>query len=756
MKKIYGILWLLLLIPVLAGCNDDLFLSGGMSLDGDVPVMFTFEEPSDGLDTRGTEGYKKYFEENDVIHVQGIFTSETGETATAYGAMQLKSRKWVPIPGSTLYWPFDAKSGHFKAFYVFNSDNMLTRGESTPAVNLSDVEDNKDPLEAVSIEMLYGHAVNMQFTHALTYLTLERLEENVSDYFWMVCPGAEPIKNNYQLTLDRTGDLHLEFISKGDPYIGDLAYISRKAEPMIDEAGQPVKGEDGQGYSMVSYYLAPGAYNYFDLRTNSNYPFMSFLNSLKEPLQANHPYTLNVVNAKGASNTFETHVDWDEESSGYKVNVKDFLQAVANGTDYIITTDTGEQEPIIRRVNGILVLQRNVDFDFYKDCGIEQLGFSANVPSATVFDGNLHYIENIGYPVFRFNYGTIQNLGLRNMKAEVTAYEGSAPNDYADDLSNIGGLCQWNRSEGKIQNIRIENFDLKVNIQAEDPRTGKTANENFSIGALCGSNWNSISDIALKGKFDITVQAAGATGTYYSYVDANINIGGIVGSHSYYLSNVSAQAGLKEADNPIFTITNLCRGRDEWGSGVFCIGGAVGLSTGYEISQISIPSLTVNATSSDGYQQYTGGIAGRLRGDNGLVSNCTVEGSLTCGSVSQFTDVNANPYSYMGGIAGNVRKYTVSNCRAVCSVDSRTSPIESGVTYATGGAFGRLQEGAVIISNTAWGSTLLGPAGGYIGNFAGIANTAYDWTTVLAPDGNTCRPLVAEPIGTYLDDTSTE
>ena len=109
----------------------------------------------------------------------------------------------------------------------------------------------------------------------------------------------------------------------------------------------------------------------------------------------------------------------------------------------------------------------------------------------------------------------------------------------------------------------------------------------------------------------------------------------------------------------------------------------------------------------------------------------------------------------MGGIAGNVRNYIVSNCRAVCSVDSRTTSIDQSATYATGGAFGRIQAGAELLSNTAYGSVLKGPDGGKIGNFAGIANTAYPWS-VLEAAGNTFNKIVADPIGDLLDDTSTE
>ena len=735
-KKLFYILLFILPVVGLGSCNDDDLLEGTMSMEGDVPVMFSFEEPVDGLSTRGTDEYKQLFEENDVIHVQGTFKSKTGETGTAYGAMILKGRKWVPIEGSTLYWPYDAVSGTFKAYYVYNSDYTLNKGESTLPVNLSDVLDYQDPLEAVSDELLYGFAVNMQFTHACTYLTIEKMEPNVTDYYWMVFPGDKKIKNAYQLSLSRSGELTLDFISVEDPAENNLVYISRRSESMVDET-------DGQAYSMASFYLAPGDYYYFDLRTNSNFPFMSFLNSLTAPLEANHPYTLNVVNAKGANFVTDTELDWDDTGEPWQVDVKEFLKAANEGREY---SENDGSVPILKKVNGSLVLVRNLDFNFFDDYNYDEWGFFPDL--STPFDGNLHYIENLGHPLFRFNYSTIQNLGLKTMRSTVVSYEGPADNNYAEDASRVGGLCMWNRSSGNIHNVRLENFDITVRVQASDPQvTG--SNETFNVGSLCGENLGTISDVALKGDFNLTVEPYG--GSEYPYLDATVYIGGIVGNLAVSMTNVGPQLG----DDFKIKIINNSYGNPNWGSGVFCVGGAIGNSTANEISQVVINDVKIIGTASDGYQQYTGGLAGRLRGNGGTISNCTVQGSLTCGTVSAFGLTAIAPSSYMGGIAGNVRGYTVTNCRAVCDVTSNTNNLDSQALYATGGAFGRIQSGSELRNNSAYGNVLTGPAE-YIGTFAGVSRSEIPWS-LLSSNGNTARSFGTMPqIATTIDGNDTE
>ena len=754
-RYIYCLISLILSFLCLESCNDDILVEGGMSSYGTVPVEFSFEEPDDefgfGIATRGVETYKEMFQQGDVIHVTGLFESAEGETVSEYGAMRLNAaRKWEPIEGSTLYWPMEAVRGTFKAYYVINSDFLLGNNTSTEAIKLSDIKDGEDPLEAASKTVAYGNAVNMKFTHACTYLTLDKLEANVSDYYWMVFPGTSDIKNAYQLTR-KGGEVKIEFISIPDPRENDLVYISSKAVSQI---------VNGQSYSMASFYLAPDSpepgvpsmYGYFDLRTNSNFPFMSFLNSLTQPLLANHPYILNVENAKGANVVTNTEVDWDEKTGGWKVNVPEFLRSVQNGREYSEYDEFDNEVPITIISNGRLLLQRNLDFQNFNEYDYAKWGFYPDVDNTTIFDGNLHYIENIGHPIFRFNYGTIQNLGMRNFDSEVTLYEGSSENNYATDFSRVGGLCNWNRNSGIINNIRVENFILNVNIKAEDPVTnGKNSNENFNIGCICGENWNMVSEIALKGNINITAKAMDDSGEY-SYVDANVNIGGIVGNHTAYLMNVAPQTN----ENYTVTITNTCQGREDWCSGVYCMGGAVGLSTGNQISNVMIQNVTINATESDGYQQYTGGLAGRLRGNGYIVSDCTVQGSLTCGTVSSFSEVQNNPYSYMGGIAGNVRGYTVSNCSAICNVNANVANKGYG-TCATGGAFGRILRDVAISGCSAYGNELSGPQNtenpvAYVGSFAGIANDEYTWIS-LRTAGNAVRSFTGfQEIGANINE----
>lgn len=733
-KLIYGTL--ISLAAVLAGCSDEMPGDGVLSLEGSVPVEFSVEDVEQMFATRALGEVKQLFDEGDLIHIQGEFTGADGAKAKAYGAMQLKNRKWEPVTGAAIYWPYDAEKGTFTAYHLYDSNGMMPKGTITPNVMLSDVQDGQDPLEAIAEDVPYGYAVNLRFRHACTYLTLEKMEQNVTDYYWMVCPGETPIRNAYNLSLTSSGELSLNFVSVGDPAHGGLVYISRPSESMTADDGN---------YSCASFFLAPGDYSYFDLRTNNNFPFMSFMNSLTEELQANHPYTLNVSNAKGSNFVTTTQTEWDDNGEAWSVDVSKFLESVSKGEDYSeLDPSTGEEVPILRRANGVLNLMRNLDFNFFEGYG--QMEFTPNVSNSTVFDGNMHYISNIAYPVFRFNYGTIQNLGLRNLKFDITAFSGPQDYDFADDFSRIGGLCLWNRSDARILNIRLEDFDMTVKIQARNSQqTG--SNENFHIGAVCGENWSIISGVALKGNFSIKAEPRDLSGEY-SYVDANVNIGGIVGNHTLYLSDVGPEPG----ETFSLTIENTCKGRPEWGSGVFCHGGVVGQSTANEISQVVIPTVTMKLGETECYQEYTGGLVGRLRGTNYLMSNCTVQGSLTSGSVKPYAATARESFSYIGGIAGNVRGYVVNNCRAVCSIAAGTGSAPEA-TCATGGAFGRLQQGAVIESNSAFGTTLTGPDS-YIGDFAGIAQPSITQETLQAA-GNSARNLGYPFVGAQIEDTET-
>lgn len=790
LRDIFILLPAFLAAAGLWSCSNDIHESE-LPLGGGVPVEFAFDDPASFDGTRAVN-YKTLFAVDDVIHVQATFLDKDGKATTDYGAMQLNaSRKWAPVEGTQLYWPFDAVTGNFKAYYIHGSTAMLAHTEgqtvTTATTNLSVITDQQDPLVAEKEGVKYGAAVNMQFTHACTHLTLEKLDQNVTDYYWMVKNGDEPILNAFRLSLDTENKLNLEFLSEPDSDYNDVVYVSRRSESMTAE--EEVENEDGttetvtRNYSKVSFYLAPGIYDSFELRTNNNFPYMSFLNSIPGDektgrkageLLANHPYILDVEFAKGADFVTNTDKDWDESEGAYKVNVRDFLDAIRNNKEYTVKTDNGEDKSILRSVNGSLVLMCNIDFQNFKD--YNTLGFSPDVGQGTTFDGNLHYIENIGHPIFRDNSGTIQNLGLKNFSSEVTAFE-VAGDDNAD-FSHIGGLCLNNRTGATIRNIRMEDFNLTVKIQAEDSQE-KKSNENFSIGALCGYNLSTISEISLKGKINIDVKPAGETSTdEYHYVDANINIGGIVGNHTMTLSDVGPQSGQTFS----VTITNTCKGRETWGSGVFCVGGAVGLSTAKEISRVVMRNVTIEVKDSDGYQQYIGGLAGRMRGATAtnIMSDCTVDGSLTCGTVSRYGTSAINPYCYVGGISGNARDYIISNCRAVCNIDSRNNSISPDATYATGGAIGMIQSGVELSDNSAYGESLYGPqqedlenalqqgnqqgdsqddqqqvsGNAYVGNFAGIARTSYTLAGFEAA-GNTARAFAGyEMIGKFLDNSS--
>ena len=96
---------------------------------------------------------------------------------------------------------------------------------------------------------------------------------------------------------------------------------------------------------------------------------------------------------------------------------------------------------------------------------------------------------------------------------------------------------------------------------------------------------------------------------------------------------------------------------------------------------------------------------------------------VRAGVATPYNDLHSS--TYIGGIAGALNGVPVEGCRSAVSVYGAASPVE-GVTYATGGAFGRIRIHTNITNIIAYGSVLRGPEN-YIGNFAGIVPEGESW-----------------------------
>lgn len=743
--------------------------------DGDErPVEFIVSLPG----TRAIENPKTAFSQGDVLHIQGTFTATydgAEKDVVRYGALRFNGRTWQPVDNSGLTWPTSATKGTFLAYFISGSDGLLykpvdaSQGRSTTDTYLlSDISPSvtasgkySDPLEAISGETDYGHAVELNFQHICAYLTLEDLEPQVSDRYWFTCSdtgtetGSHAFHNAFYLQLTDDNELEFKWVTEPDERYKapgsatqNLIYI---ASPSIR-----TENSEGKNITRANYFLEPGRYDHFqvcypvkepvyqdgrlqtpgetlnylefdynDVPDNVGGTEDGIVENVAPDLKGGRTYTLNITRSPGIVIITPPDAEgWDESNDDYQVDVEDFLKAVANGTEYknksgvkiLEKTDTGTK------------LLHNVDFNFHEYTLLEdngELSFEPNVNEGQTFDGNYHYIKNLGSPLFRYNYGTIRNLGIKCIKAIVISDENS---DTGKDMSRQGGLCMWNRSTGNITNIHVsDGVEITALVKTD------TDQETHNIGCLLGSNTGSMSDVALSGKFTLTVKAY-VDDNITDQVDATVLIGGIAGqiAGSGSISHITALDGV-----PAFTITNECQGD----IGAFYVGGIAGQSSGY-LDDISLPDVTVDGSRSIGVTSYMGCMAGEFtvssdadEAPNASVTACIVTGEVRAGAVKPDARGYLTGASYIGGVAGALMNVPVTDSRVAAGVHGAVSPVPD-VIYASGGAFGRIRTTTFVENLIAYGSALDGPddAGTdpgerkrFIGNFAGLVPSGETW-----------------------------
>ena len=753
-KNITYILYLILVLPFIAGCSEGLYIDETVcDSQEELPIEFDFQLP----DTQGTRGFdgqvKTAFENGDVIHILATFKTEELQSdgeyksgqMTRYGALRLEGKTWKGVEGNKLTWPSVAVNGKFEAYYIPKSNGLLTEATEAKTYKLSEIEpvEEGDPLYAKSAENIdYGRAVSLNFNHLCAYLTLIDLEPQVSETYWLKREddaNGNQFNNAFKLSLNKDANelpesFSFQFLQIPDPNFGNLVYI--------DASVISPKDEDGNATAITkitkaNYFLEPGDYTKFSLSypagaTNVHeyltYDFAKIPENDKTneddknylELEAGKAYSLTITKSPGVTITSPSSGDgWDETGSYIGVDVKEFLRAICKGSndDYYYTDpETGIQTKILECMgtNGFKLLH-NVTF---QDYDYSLLDFVPNINEERVFDGDYHYISDLACPLFRYNYGTIKNVGIRNIKIDATSvkynYGGEESND--DDKSRHGALCMWNRTHGTINNVRVRDVDMKISVQSE-LKEGDDGSEVHNIGGVLGSNTGVLSEVALGGKFTLTV--AGAEGD----VNANVLIGGIVGNNA-----TGSIDDVSPLDNTFaIKITNQCVGT----FGSYSVGGVVGESSG-NITSVILSDVEINGEGSRCTNSYMGGIAGQLSIFEGAASikSCIVDGSVAAGTVVKYGDVTSA--SYIGGIAGADLNVSVLGCRTAVSVYGGSQPASDNVIYATGGAFGRIRNGTQQMSNIiAYGSELDGPNDAekmrYIGNFAGIVPVGQTW-----------------------------
>lgn len=752
-NKIYRIIFFCLLPALFGACNDDLELNDHVPqyIDGELVVNFDISKQGmPGTRTTINDYGTEMFSNGDMIHIVGTFNiryleeGATGDeyktgTVSRYGALRYNGNGWEPVEGSGLTWPAVATDGQFTAYFINGNSSILTGSESSGIYPLSNLTPGTDPLTAVSVENIpYGHAVELNFTHICAFLTLDDMIPMVADEYWFTTDGpvnketgeTEQLNNAFRISLqDGTygPELNFEFLQSPNPSYTPSVYIASQKQASSDESGEGT----GTTPARVSYFLEPGFYPKFKIVYPStetavyDYLEYDFYNiqqdvgdteyTLNEPdLKANTPYMLSITKAPGVTVILPPSGDeWDESENYFDVDVEAFLKAVYNKEGY----SENNVQILEQTATGTLLLH-NVNFNNFDYAKFKDQNFRPNNIQGSVFDGGYHYIRNLGSPLLRYNFGTVQNLGVKNAAITFTTYEidNSALTE-TDDMSRVGAFCMWNRSNATISNIRVSDVTMNVNVRTVD-RGGQ---ETHNIGGIFGSNTGVINEVALSGNFNVTVQ-----GENGNAVNASVLIGGIMGQNAGEgkISNISPISG-----TPTFTITNKCTGP----LGSYSVGGVVGESQGY-ITDIILTNVTIDGSSSSGVTSYMGGVAGQLQVTstsddmvNALLNSCIVNGTVKAGESKPYNAITS--VSYTGGISGTVLNVPIIDCRVAVDLYGPATAID-GVVYGMGGAIGRIRTGSTydIQDIIAHGKVLKYPQGdnSYAGNFAGIVPEGQD------------------------------
>lgn len=699
-------------------CSDEFDLNSlekGEIYDG-IPVEFFIEAPDEDLSTRGVDNSKTRFLPGEKVHINALFYDEAGILVeTAYMVYELNTAGTWKYTGNTpIYWPPKSRSGKFKAYYISRYQDMMEKDDIWRSINLSDIDDQTDPLYAEA-KYEWGHKVALKFRHILTHLTFTNLDPDISDYFWLVNKNDGVVMNNiFKIRRNAQNEIETIFESEGDATYNGLVYIQHRSKNLYDN--------NIKVGSEVSFFLQPGNYSNVDLRTINNYSFLNYKSDATSDLQPNVPYVIDIKVNKGITYV-EDEEKWDDDDNVYEiVDPEAFLQSVVDGTDYTIREGDTDVTILQSTVTGTL-LCKNVSFNKkpFED--------KFEVPSGRCFDGGNHFISDLVSNLFTTNSGTIQHLGLKNIKCEEIELwnRGST-----DERSRWGALCEINA--GIIKNIKIEDSELTFKIGDGKEHPGYV----FNAGSLVGSNTGTISGIKYSGSLRLST-------SIQNDVNSTLYLGGIVGQALGNISDIGPSGG-----GTLIEIVTHLKGDQS----TLYVGGAIGQSAG-NISDISLPNVIIDSSDSFGNVGAAGGLVGRLFanvGSPGELSSCTVSGVVKGCEVKNYNQLSG--YSYTGGLAGYVNLYAVKDCRSLCSVEVNGTNSATNIIYATGGGMGRIVSENEISGNYIYPAALSGPQD-YTGNFTGLAPYGVTWENYYKKAGNEARDFLSGKfVGGSIQDAS--
>lgn len=618
-------------------------------------------------------GQKTDFAEGDIIQLSAVFTLTDNSITNVYDCMIYRDGEWVSnIPSENtntkpMEWPWNSVKGDFKAYYLPAVNSVLTQNGSSEFIALADIEDTTDPLYAETKELEYGKAVPLQFKHLCTRLILTNVKNDNVNEFWLQKNDNNILKTAYQLKRDGNDELNFSFVAAAD----NKSYIARTKD---DEEG-------------VVFYLAPGDYSNIKLNYRGNRPYLQIkVDDLKD-LKENTSYTLSIIGQQGIIEEEKKGDEWDDEPIPEdlgEIKVQNFMEAIRDGKSY--QDDKGN--PVLDRTSdGRLILLRSIDF--------KNGSYPVDLGRDIIFDGDYHYIKNVGGALFKTIQGQVMNLKIQDSEITSNA-SGTADKEHYFGL--LGEFCD----NGSIDNIRLKNIKFQV-------EPGITAAHTYNAGIVVGaSRGGSISNIVLESSIEIIA--------FNKDNLANIFIGGIIGQNAGTLSNV------RFGEGGALTVKNQCIGQ----SGALMTGALVGGCRNGVIKDCKLfSSVDVDAFEAQAVVVRIGGLTGDI--SEGTVSGCSITGSVKGGAArdqSAGGTVSAG-CAHTGGLVGYGESGLLKDCEAInVAITGHDVVADSGdqTTHATGGAIGYTKNGFTIEECHFRGGSIA-PASStdkhFVGGFAG-------------------------------------
>lgn len=720
MKAICALLLPVFLLPLWGGCKDDTDIFDDVERQDILPIEIVTSIASRA--TRGVDYAKKQFDAFEVIHVEGTFRMNDGTEEIRYAAFQYDGSRWGQIGGASgigdvqkFAWPNSSVSATFKAYYIYGSDAMLAQVSDPSTIEptlLSSLAGNsalnpdRDPLVAQTETVRYGHTIQLDFIHACTYLTVEEIPAGTSNtnIYWFTQEKDRAVspdfKNAFRLYRNEDDELVFSFVQKPDNAYNGAVYIEGTTETGII---------DGFSKSSAGFFLAPGFYNDFIVGYPGASEMISYISYVKsqpsatepepglpgEPggdgvdivdennnyLEANNAYVFNISNSAGIEIVTPTPPPvWDEgDDPIYDVEAEQFIYSICNNLYYEV-----DGVEIIRPEGKISRLMHNVNiqwakYDIFKPSDINnQTWFEPVINQGVTFDGGLHFIWNLGSPLFRQVDGTVQNLGIANVNIEVVTQLAYTPEDSGNtyDMSRQGAICGF-LDKGTITNIRVKS-EMPTNRQLDLSKyhdvfrmkaqvLAKESNEAHSVGMLVGSiQTGTLSEVYLNCNMVLTVENYDED----SHVP-QMQIGGLVGQSLSEVHSIGAYDGAETSEiykrTPTISVFNNCN----YYHAQYYIGGIVGVHNGGNIEDVNLPSVLVDSRKSVGWKSYIGGAAGGLSNvlAGGSLISCSVKGRVFAGMCKNDGSEGGEGESYIGGLAGECYEiYQVYGCRGAVDV----------------------------------------------------------------------------------------